>query len=259
VIYLLDEFPEHPKVVRAGGDAAWLYVCALAYVNRHLTGGFIPTEAVPRLSDRKAPTKLAARLVDVGLWEEVTGGYLVHDYDVHNYGAQEKRLARQEKARKAANARWTRNRQAALDLTPDAPSNAHSNAPSIGRAMPEECSPMPPTRATTTHNPQPTPLTVDRSPTSSSPTPSIDDDDTLAAFNGRMETAGRIVAADRLRRRVSEKGPVADPDAWTREAARRAFNELLAASETLGIDAAPEDLADWVLIRERAPKETLAR
>jgi hypothetical protein len=78
-----DGFPEHPKVDAAGGDAAWLHVCAISYCNRALTDGFIKRERVRLLSDRKAPYRLAARLVEVGLWEEADGGYVVHDY--HDY------------------------------------------------------------------------------------------------------------------------------------------------------------------------------
>jgi hypothetical protein len=77
----LDEgFPEHPKVVAAGGDAAWLHVCALAYCNRMETDGIIPDGMIGRLCDRKRPLQLARRLVDVGLWHAVNGGYEIHDY-----------------------------------------------------------------------------------------------------------------------------------------------------------------------------------
>lgn len=255
MIYLVDEFPEHPKVVRAGGDAAWLWVCGMGYVNRQLTRGFIPADLVPRLSDRKAPMKLAERLVDVGLWEKVHGGFLVHDYDDHNFGALAKKQARQDKARKAANARWTRDRQGELELNPDAPSNARSIAPSNAQAMRKQCLPMPPTRATTTHSPQPTPLEVDRSLSSSPPEPSIDDDAESSPGFESIDRACRIVASARLTRRIGEKGPVGDPDAWANEAARRAFNAVSAAAEILGPDADADDLAQWVLIREQAPQE----
>jgi len=75
-----DGFPGHPKVLKAGGDAAWLHVCALAYCNHYLTDGFIPTAMLSRLSDRKRPTALAARLVEVGLWEEAQTGWQIHDF-----------------------------------------------------------------------------------------------------------------------------------------------------------------------------------
>ena len=75
-----DGFPEHQKVLEAGGDAAWLHVCALAWCNRNLTDGFIPANIVPRLSDRRTPMKHAANLQRVGLWDATEGGWVIHDY-----------------------------------------------------------------------------------------------------------------------------------------------------------------------------------
>ena len=75
-----DNFFDHPKVVRAGGDAALLYLAALCYANKHLTNGIIPDAAVARLTDRKQPEKLAERLVEVGLWEPSGPDYYIHDY-----------------------------------------------------------------------------------------------------------------------------------------------------------------------------------
>src|SRR5690606_30230650 len=101
-VYLDDQFPDHPKVALAGGDAGCLFICALAYAKRHATEGVIPTAQVPRLSDRKAPTKLARRLVEVGLWEEDGDTYRIHDYHEWNRPGENRKAA----ARKAAQARW---------------------------------------------------------------------------------------------------------------------------------------------------------
>lgn len=248
MIYLKDEFLDHPKVMRAGGDAGWLYVCALGWTNKHLTGGFIPVEVIGRLSDRKAPAKLAARLVEVGLWDQVDGGYRVHDYDEHNFGAEAKRQAREDKARKAAQARWEKERarkQAAPGSPPsDAPSNAPSIATSNAQAELEQCSAMPPTRAPQVHSH----LQRDSYSLSSSyKGPSIDDDGGEFAA---AEKAAERVADARLTRRITEKGPVGDPNAWRREATKRAFPDVLAAMEQLGVDADVDSLAEWVLVRE---------
>ena len=78
-----DTFPDHPKVVAAGGQAAWLYVAGLAYCSRGLTDGHIPAAVVARLTDLPKPAELAAKLVAVGLWVEQDGGYAVHDYADH--------------------------------------------------------------------------------------------------------------------------------------------------------------------------------
>lgn len=73
---LEDTFPEHPKVLAAGAIAAWLNVCAIAYCNRQLTDGFVPTAAVAQMGRIRD----AATLVRVGLWQQVPGGYEIHDY-----------------------------------------------------------------------------------------------------------------------------------------------------------------------------------
>lgn len=75
-----DATPEHPKIIAAGGDAGWLHFAAVCYCNRHLTDGVIPKGVVSRLTDRKNPTKLARKLVEVGLWTEHADGYAIHDY-----------------------------------------------------------------------------------------------------------------------------------------------------------------------------------
>lgn len=113
-IYLDDQFPDHPKVVTAGGDAGWLFVCGLAYCRRQGTSGAIPKGLVSRLSDRRAPTKLAKLLVEVGLWEDHGDHFQVHDYDDWNRSHE----SRSEAGRKAARARWDKQRNA--DASDDA-------------------------------------------------------------------------------------------------------------------------------------------
>jgi hypothetical protein len=79
-VILDDRFPNHPKIVKAGGDAAWLFVASLCHANDQLTDGVILAAIVPRLTDRRQPMKLAAKLVEVGLWERVGADYRIHDY-----------------------------------------------------------------------------------------------------------------------------------------------------------------------------------
>lgn len=94
-------FPDHPKVVNAGHEASWMYVCGVMWCARLLTDGHIPAGQVQRLTNTRHPDKLAKRLVEVGLWELAEGGFCVHDYGdwQSEAGAVEgKRLA--ENARK---------------------------------------------------------------------------------------------------------------------------------------------------------------
>jgi hypothetical protein len=77
-----DRVRTHPKVVQAGMTAAWFWFCGICYCREHLTDGFIAKAMLPTLS-AGAGTKaaaLAAKLVKVGLWHEVEGGYQVHDF-----------------------------------------------------------------------------------------------------------------------------------------------------------------------------------
>ncbi len=79
-----DQFPTHPKVLRAGPDAAWLYICGGCYCAKHLTDGMIPKVAVPTLSTLRAHARLAAVLVREGLWHDAGDDFEVHDYLVYN-------------------------------------------------------------------------------------------------------------------------------------------------------------------------------
>lgn len=99
---MTNDYPEHPKVVEAGGDAGWLNVCAIAYCSRTFTDGMIPISLVPRLSDRENPKQLASTLLGVGLWHSSGHGcercpqpderhYVVHDYLDHQTSAAKAR------------------------------------------------------------------------------------------------------------------------------------------------------------------------
>ena len=101
-VKLDDGFPEHPKVELAGDKAAWLYVCGLAYCSRTLSDGYIPATRLCRLTRFPQPQKLAERLVEVGLWDELPDGWQVHDYGRHQ------RTKEQVEAIRAANAERAR-------------------------------------------------------------------------------------------------------------------------------------------------------
>lgn len=92
-----DTVPHHRKHLKAGPAAAWLWVCCLAYAQRHLTDGFVPAEALPMLGVVKGAEKLMETLVDVGLMERHDGGFLVHDYLDLNDTREEAIERRQER------------------------------------------------------------------------------------------------------------------------------------------------------------------
>lgn len=82
-----DGFYRNAKVKRAGNMAGWMWVASIGYANENLTDGFIPAEALNELSelDSKPRAKLAAKLVDVGLWEKADGGWMIHDFLKWNF------------------------------------------------------------------------------------------------------------------------------------------------------------------------------
>jgi hypothetical protein len=95
-----DGLPDHPKVIEAGGEAGWLYICGLAYSSRQLTDGVISKRLVPRLTDSSKTEASASALLRVGLWHEgehdcpqcpLAGpdSYVIHDYLDHQRSASE--------------------------------------------------------------------------------------------------------------------------------------------------------------------------
>jgi hypothetical protein len=87
-----DRIASHPKILKAGPEAAWLWLAAIAYAKNHLTDGFVPHDALPTLAKWSIPVEeLARRCVDAkarpdgqGLLEPCEGGHRVHDFLDHN-------------------------------------------------------------------------------------------------------------------------------------------------------------------------------
>lgn len=90
-IRLKDTVPHHPKFLRAGAAACWLYTCGIGYCQRLHTDGFIPRETLPTLGVNadENPLELAAKLVDARLWDACDGGWRIHDYLHENKSARQ--------------------------------------------------------------------------------------------------------------------------------------------------------------------------
>jgi hypothetical protein len=104
--------PDNPKILelvsmREGRAAAFVYCCGLAYSGKHGTDGFLPAAALERINGRPAD---ATKLISVGLWVDVPGGWLIHGWADRQESTDETQ-ARKERAQKAAAARWTRQRK----------------------------------------------------------------------------------------------------------------------------------------------------
>jgi hypothetical protein len=103
-VQLDDQIASHPKILKAGPEAAWLWTCAIAYCQNHLTDGYVPLDALPRLGTFKSPRQLAERLVEArkpggehGLFERRGEDYAVHDY-LHHQPSKAVVLERRAKA-----------------------------------------------------------------------------------------------------------------------------------------------------------------
>lgn len=142
-VYLDDGFYDGDKIALAGGDAGWLYVCALSYCRRKKNGGIFPKAIVGQFSDRKNPAGLAGKLVDVELWEDIGDCYSIHDYEQWNKLAKEEQQARSDKAKRAALARWhgKHARGDARTMPDECSEDAQGDAPPDAQTMPSPSTP----------------------------------------------------------------------------------------------------------------------
>ena len=92
-------------ILEAGERAETLFTRALAFCSNSNSDGFIADRqvtAVVGIGMRDA-TARAARLVEVGLWERVDGGYLIRSWLKWNRSAEDLgRVRRQDRERKAS-------------------------------------------------------------------------------------------------------------------------------------------------------------
>ena len=93
-------FWTNPKVRKAGRDAAFLYIAGNGFCNEYLTDGFISDtdiETVAFNAFQRQPKKAVESLVKAGLWDRVSGGYMIHDYLDYNKSKQEIEALRSKK------------------------------------------------------------------------------------------------------------------------------------------------------------------
>lgn len=178
-VRLDDRLPYHrkvrslpPKLVK---PCYALYVASIQFCQWAKNDGKIRSEDLHLiLPTASKPTKREVdALVACGLWDEMVGGWEIHDYLEWNAPAVE----RSAKARDASNARWNAHRNASSN----APSNADRNAG--GNALLSSPTPLPST---------PTPLLSSEAP-----------DDILSLRDGRgdgPETMAAILARAKVLR-----------------------------------------------------------
>jgi hypothetical protein len=126
-------------MLKAGPAACWLWVCGLAYCQKHGTDGIIPAEALPWLGVT-GPHKLAALLVLAGLWHADERSWRVHDYLSWNDSSDERRdkiEAKKERQRK-----WREARERDGDASTER--NGDASTKRLGDAAPTPTPPPPP-------------------------------------------------------------------------------------------------------------------
>jgi len=101
-----DDCTNHPKFVRAGGKAGWLWLAGQGYCGRLRTDGLIPKMAAHLL--QPGGKSLAAILVREGIWHDEGEHYRVHDY--HDYQPSRAQIEERERQTVARVKAWrTRN------------------------------------------------------------------------------------------------------------------------------------------------------
>ena len=78
-IKLEDSFPDHPKISQLSDKAFRVHISALCYCGKYLTDGVIPAPIANRLCVNNG-SRVIKRLVEIGLWSRVEGGYEINDY-----------------------------------------------------------------------------------------------------------------------------------------------------------------------------------
>jgi hypothetical protein len=86
-----DGFFRHPKARAAGKDGRALFLASLTWAAGHLTDGKVACHDLQLIAAEAEVNgkRTAARLVEVGLWDVVDGGWMVHDYLEYNPTAEQ--------------------------------------------------------------------------------------------------------------------------------------------------------------------------
>ncbi len=134
--YIDDQFPFHPKALKAGNAAIGLWARAGALSKQQTTGGHVPLE-VARALGTKAE---ADRLVRAGLWIVVDDGYVFHDWESFpgNFSAEEEKR-RRDAARESARQRKQKQRA----RTGHIPSHSEGHSVTAAGVTPESRAPHP--------------------------------------------------------------------------------------------------------------------
>jgi hypothetical protein len=258
-VRLDEEFPDHPKVAAAGPLAIAMQVAALCYCNRKLTDGFVPRGVARSLLDweivdkddrvwrvavhsgRRGVDVTCAWVIDVlvsaGIWEEVPGGYQIHDFLAYQPSRVEVEARKEQTAeagRKGGQARAAK-RTGKRDAKRTAGDTSIEPLSALLSEPPDESLSGPSSETVANHQAEPLAKVqakskpgpgTDRSNSSSSvervlaPDAADDDDD------GGFTEAIRLTAERRLERQAP--GKVRNPKGWLATVRREITDEASA-------------------------------
>ena len=159
-----DDAPTHPKMFRAGVEAFGFWVAGNCYCNKRLTDGFIAADALPLIfpsTSKRRSLIYADRLVEVGLWDRVDGGWNVHDFNEYNPTAIDVKAERKASADRIKRWRDKKRSNASRNGVTDDTGNGASNTVTPNGVTPSVTSPprARSSRPDPTYTPIPPPLT----------------------------------------------------------------------------------------------------
>lgn len=129
-VKLDDSFSEHAKIMAISDGALRLHLSAFCFASRNLTDGAISFLASKSL--RGLTTKRVNELVAANLWENMDGGWTIHDY--LNYNPSREQVLKERANKKAAGMAGAKSR---WDSKPIAGATASANAPVPSRPVPD--------------------------------------------------------------------------------------------------------------------------
>lgn len=197
-----DDFADHPKVVDLDLASVGLWSLAGAYCSHYLTDGAITVSSLRRIAPHITLTtkkKLAAKLVERGLWETTEDGWQIHDFNDYNPYAEaekEKRRKRSIAGRKGG-IESGKTRRAEANYEANASPFASSNSEANGK-----------------QNTNPVPSRPDPSPCSTSSSSSLSQSEHPGERDPRVDEALDWYAEDVLQDRIAAGVAIPMPDAY---------------------------------------------
>jgi hypothetical protein len=91
-----DKFVRHPKVQGLSDSAFRLHMAAMGHCAEYATDGRVKSHVVATLTAHPDKAPLVKEMVDAGLWEEMVGGWEIHDFLQYNPSAEQIKTRRKE-------------------------------------------------------------------------------------------------------------------------------------------------------------------